>query len=98
MNELLPCPFCGTMPIVEHWHGGSPTKVMVSCRNDFDGKVAAACAVTPSVTGCNLERATRKWNNRSAPLEWYDCDCQHCAPTAIEHPGDGTGTAPHLMG
>lgn len=56
--KVLPCPFCGTLPIIEPWHGGRPTKKMISCDN-------LHCAVAPQVTGQNKSEAVERWNKRA---------------------------------
>lgn len=67
--NLLPCPFCGCAPSIERWHGGKPTKRMVSCEND-------GCFVAPCVCGDNREDAAAKWNARgpakTVTEEWVD--------------------------
>jgi len=60
-TELLPCPFCGSVPEMKPWHGGRPTKMMVSCEN-FE------CSVAPSAIGETPEEAVYVWNRR-APSE-----------------------------
>lgn len=67
MNGLLmkPCPFCGGEPTMQPWHGGLPTKKLITCTNagfyDEDG----GCSVGPSVTGETDEEAVASWNRRS---------------------------------
>lgn len=56
--NLLPCPFCGSEPTVESWHGGAATKVMISCDN-------MACEPGPQVTGETPKEAAKRWNRRS---------------------------------
>jgi len=56
-KELKVCPFCGHVPLIEPWHGGAPTKHMVSCSNDY-------CKVGPSVCGETKSEAIRFWNSR----------------------------------
>ncbi len=54
---LLPCPFCGIIPIIEPWHGGGPLKRLISCVNED-------CGVGPSVSGATRMKAIAKWNTR----------------------------------
>lgn len=56
-HEALPCPFCGELPKIQPWHGGSPTKVLISCDNED-------CEVGPSVTGGTADEAHERWNWR----------------------------------
>lgn len=56
-EQLLPCPFCGSTPEIEPWHGGGPRKHLISCSND-------ACRVFPSVTGTTKANAIKWWNRR----------------------------------
>ena len=56
--NLLPCPFCGTAPIRQPWHGGAPTKILISCDNED-------CAVSPGVTGETPPMAEERWNTRA---------------------------------
>lgn len=57
-NDLLPCPFCGVIPTIEPWHGGSRTKRMVHCENE-------ECFVSPDVTGESYSEAILRWNKRA---------------------------------
>ena len=57
--EILPCPFCGVTPDNETWHGGKPTKHMVSCIND-------ECSCAPQCTGQTHAEAIARWNVRTA--------------------------------
>ncbi len=52
-----PCPFCGSQPSIEPWHGGGPRKRLIGCDN-------LTCAAMPIVTGSNQARALAKWNWR----------------------------------
>jgi len=58
----MPCPFCGEQPHVQRWHGGKPTKHMISCEN-------IDCPVQPSVTGETLGKALAKWNTRQGCVD-----------------------------
>ena len=55
MNELKPCPFCGSIPDVEPWHGGAISKI--SCTNEL-------CPATPSTIGRNKTEAINLWNTK----------------------------------
>jgi len=57
-KNLLPCPFCGTIPIIEPWHGGGPLKRLISCQNEN-------CEVAPAVTGTTQKKAITYWNYRT---------------------------------
>lgn len=57
-NDLLGCPFCGAIPIMERWHGGGPLKRLISCINED-------CDVSPSVTGQRPSEAIARWNHRA---------------------------------
>jgi len=59
-ESLKPCPFCGTAPTVEYWHGGPKTKRRVGCDNE-------ECAPMPHVTGPTEAEAVAAWNRRAAP-------------------------------
>ena len=55
---LEPCPFCGSQPQVQPWHGGPITKRIVGCENDD-------CAAMPAVTGDTEAVAVERWNARA---------------------------------
>lgn len=57
--EARSCPWCGHQPYIEPWHGGKPTKVMVSCNN-------GECCASPSVTGQTRKESLEAWNTRKA--------------------------------
>jgi hypothetical protein len=57
-HDLTQCPFCGSSPEIEYWHGGGPNKRMIACRNDD-------CDVNPGVTGENERAAVAKWERRA---------------------------------
>lgn len=56
-GDLKDCPFCGSPPEIEYWHGGRLTKRMISCSN-YD------CDVRPSVTGDTEREAIARWERR----------------------------------
>lgn len=56
--ELLPCPFCGSAPEIEPWHGGGPLRRMISCINN-------SCNANCAVTGSTPALAARNWNKRT---------------------------------
>lgn len=57
-SRLKPCPFCGGPAVIEYWHGGKPTKRMVSCFSE-------QCPVQPSVTEETYREALDAWNERA---------------------------------
>uniref|UniRef100_A0A6M3K962 Putative restriction alleviation protein n=1 Tax=viral metagenome TaxID=1070528 RepID=A0A6M3K962_9ZZZZ len=74
MTETLrSCPFCGSLPTVQPWHGGPTTKHLVGCERDD-------CAASPAVTGKTRTLAITAWNRRAEPTpetleawaEWFD--------------------------
>ena len=60
---LLPCPFCSGVATMQPWHGGAPTKQLVSCSNE-DGN----CEAAPAVTGETSAEAIAVWNRRALPI------------------------------
>lgn len=68
--SALPCPFCGAPAQIQYWHGGKPTKRMISCSGQGDtlmrGKRPIECHVSPSVTGETRAEALRRWNGRKS--------------------------------
>jgi hypothetical protein len=62
-DNLLPCPFCGGPATSQPWHGGEPTKVLISCDDGGD----VDCPVNPLVSGETPEEAAAKWNTRLDP-------------------------------
>lgn len=55
--HLKRCPFCGARAEMMEWHGGPPTKVLVTCESDD-------CALHPGVCGNTPRIAARLWNRR----------------------------------
>ena len=53
------CPFCGSMPAIEPWHGGPKSKRMIHCESE-------ECYVNPGVTGKTAAEAVEKWNERAS--------------------------------
>ena len=56
-KRLLHCPYCGTVPEIEPWHGGGPKKHFIGCVHN-------GCPVTPQCTGETLQKALGAWNTR----------------------------------
>jgi len=87
MEKLLPCPFCGGKPNIEPWHGGEPTKKMVSCPGVYANSVMGRCnnaeiicKVAPIVTGETKKEAIKNWNTRSQPkYKRVDLDEDKCS-------------------
>lgn len=57
-DRALACPFCGSRPEITPWHGGSATKMMISCEHED-------CPLQPSTTGETTLEALEKWNTRA---------------------------------
>jgi len=55
--DLKDCPFCGSSPEIQYWHGGGPEKRHIGCNN-------SRCDVNPGVTGENERSAISKWQRR----------------------------------
>jgi hypothetical protein len=55
--HLKTCPFCGSVPTVERWHGGGPHKVRVGCDDP-------ECTVRPASCDDDPWRAVGDWNCR----------------------------------
>lgn len=65
----LPCPFCGSPATIEFWHGGKPSKRMISCSNragTLGSPASADCEVGPLVTGETRKEALARWNRRAS--------------------------------
>jgi hypothetical protein len=57
-SEARTCPFCGSRPTIEHYHGGGLQKRMISCSDDY-------CHAGPNVCGPTKKKALQYWNARS---------------------------------
>ena len=60
--QVLCCPFCGSVPTMEPWHGGPPRKRIIHCDR---------CAVSPGVTGATPRQAADRWNIRAGERTDY---------------------------
>jgi hypothetical protein len=58
--SLPRCPFCGSGAEVQFWHGGRPSKRMISCSGNLN-----ECDVRPAVTGETLKEARERWGRRA---------------------------------
>lgn len=56
--DALNCPFCGEQATIEFYHGGRPSKRLISCSS-------TTCEVRPSVTGETHAKALSHWNLRT---------------------------------
>jgi hypothetical protein len=72
LTKAMRCPFCGSAPTVEYWHGGGTQKTAIHC-------VAEECHASPMVTGSTPRVALDRWNTR-APL-WVGAS-KHARRTA----------------
>lgn len=59
-TKMQTCPFCGSTPVMEPWHGGGRQKRMISCQCED-------CHVRPMVSGETPKIARHNWNTR-API------------------------------
>ena len=58
--ELLPCPFCGSDPMVHSYRNRMRQWYRVKCRNDTEH-----CSMIPETSAYqNLEDAAADWNQR----------------------------------
>lgn len=57
-HDLTQCPFCGSSPEIQYWHGGGPNKRLISCASEN-------CDVQPSVTGATEREAIERWQRRA---------------------------------
>lgn len=57
-HDLTSCPWCGASPTIQPWHGGKPTKRMISCSS-------LDCEVSPGVTGETEREAVERWERRA---------------------------------
>jgi len=66
--DAKPCPFCGAPATIQYWHGGKPSKRMISCGGQGDTLMRhgpVTCHVHPGVTGETRAEALRRWNARA---------------------------------
>ena len=56
--DLKDCPFCGSSPEIQYWHGGGPEKRLISCAG-------TDCDVNPMVTGETEREAIARWERRA---------------------------------
>lgn len=82
MNELRPCPFCGSKPkmLADFPHVQLTT---VSCKNK-------ECKVHPYTVGLNINDATERWNHRprleNKPLTLDQLRQMDGEPVWVVHP------------
>jgi hypothetical protein len=63
-QELKPCPFCGSTPIINRKPlSGSPFRIFIQC-------VYIHCTIMPQTIRCAKEKeALRLWNTRKEPTQ-----------------------------
>lgn len=59
--HLKSCPFCGSKPTMESWHGEGPDSTLIACGNVEGPRL---CQVGPQVHGETQALAVRRWNRR----------------------------------
>ena len=65
MNELKPCPFCGTIPQVTKETAAEDSTPIYSVVCEANG-----CFVRPEACGSlDIDKAVKTWNNRTEPKE-----------------------------
>lgn len=57
-HDLTVCPFCGSSPEIQYWHGGGPNKRMIACAGED-------CDVHPMVSGNTEREAVERWERRA---------------------------------
>ena len=78
---ILPCPWCGSQPTIEPWHGGGPHKHAVHCDSED-------CKAGPMVTGETRSKAIAAWDRRAptdrAAIVEGDRSAEHYAREIVE--------------
>lgn len=86
-NVAKGCPFCGTQPEVQPWHGGSQARYMVSCPNTEADRKEDLCVAAPSVCGPTKKAAIARWNKRPGDRTG-DLDTSEADPAIRAYPGN----------
>lgn len=51
------CPFCGSQPYIQGWHGGGVGKRIIDCKSEY-------CHANPHVSAGSRAVALKRWNER----------------------------------
>ncbi|MGN1130863.1 MAG: Lar family restriction alleviation protein [Ruminococcus sp.] len=61
-KELKPCPFCGSIPIINEI---PPHKHFLVDMPDYEGACFVECSCSCAITADTREEAIEKWNRRA---------------------------------